>query len=254
MTEKVEVDAGVLDTLRACLRAALTERPLSDWRRKAEAALAGHETTGALESEVAAHAVTRQALETMRRLRKADLLSGAIERHNQSLPPVRVVAAIVVNKLRRMDLRTWRVLLQQRPADKEYGGLWEIPGGRQESGEDDAATLRREFMEELGLELETDGVALNYESDHYGPRGRSFVFVTYVPKTLNALTVPLAKRAEVNEGEGQPLLGCEGQEVRWVPLEEALTRSAYNITPGTRIHLDLFVRNQTLRLAQSIGQ
>ena len=45
------------------------------------------------------------------------------------------------------------VLLAQRPAGKPYAGYWEFPGGKVEPGEAILAALRREFMEELGIEI-----------------------------------------------------------------------------------------------------
>lgn len=45
------------------------------------------------------------------------------------------------------------VLIARRPEDRMLGGLWEFPGGKQEDGETLREALRREFMEELGLEV-----------------------------------------------------------------------------------------------------
>jgi 8-oxo-dGTP diphosphatase len=42
-------------------------------------------------------------------------------------------------------------LLAQRPAGKVYGGWWEFPGGKIESGEMAAHALAREVHEELGV-------------------------------------------------------------------------------------------------------
>lgn len=47
-----------------------------------------------------------------------------------------------------------RVLVQQRPADKAMGGLWEFPGGKVEPGESPEAALIRELHEELGIETQ----------------------------------------------------------------------------------------------------
>ncbi|MEL1250069.1 (deoxy)nucleoside triphosphate pyrophosphohydrolase [Aurantiacibacter gilvus] len=47
-----------------------------------------------------------------------------------------------------------RVLLQQRPAGKHHGGLWEFPGGKVESGEIPQVALVREVAEELGIGLD----------------------------------------------------------------------------------------------------
>ena len=45
------------------------------------------------------------------------------------------------------------ILLAQRPPGKPYAGYWEFPGGKVEPGEAILAALKREFMEELGIEI-----------------------------------------------------------------------------------------------------
>ena len=59
--------------------------------------------------------------------------------------PVHVVCAVI----RRGD----GVLLAQRPDGKRLAGLWEFPGGKVEAGEEPAAALHREIMEELGCAI-----------------------------------------------------------------------------------------------------
>ncbi len=44
-----------------------------------------------------------------------------------------------------------RVLIAQRPAGKQMGGLWEFPGGKIEPGERPEEALIRELSEELGI-------------------------------------------------------------------------------------------------------
>lgn len=51
-----------------------------------------------------------------------------------------------------------RVLLQQRPAGKQHGGLWEFPGGKVEAGEAPASAAVRELAEELGVALQVDSL------------------------------------------------------------------------------------------------
>ena len=63
--------------------------------------------------------------------------------------PVLVVAAALTDV-------AGRVLVQQRPAGKQHGGLWEFPGGKVEPGEALEAALIRELDEELGLKVGTE--------------------------------------------------------------------------------------------------
>lgn len=62
-------------------------------------------------------------------------------------PTTRVVVAGVI-------VRGGRVLVSQRRPGGGQAGRWEFPGGKRERGESDERALRRELMEELGVELE----------------------------------------------------------------------------------------------------
>jgi 8-oxo-dGTP diphosphatase len=69
--------------------------------------------------------------------------SGNNARHTGA---VEVAAGIV--------FRDGRVLIAKRRPQDHLGGLWEFPGGKRQAGESYEDCLRRELMEELGIEVE----------------------------------------------------------------------------------------------------
>ena len=76
---------------------------------------------------------------------------------------VEVVAGILIEDQ--------RVLLAQRSRHRSFPLLWEFPGGKVEPGETPEAALRREFLEELGIEIEPSSVytSIAYPGTHGGP-------------------------------------------------------------------------------------
>ena len=70
----------------------------------------------------------------------------------QNIPTmIEVVAVALIDQ-------SARVLLQQRQADRQHGGLWEFPGGKREPDETLVEALLREVTEELGLVLDQAGL------------------------------------------------------------------------------------------------
>lgn len=51
------------------------------------------------------------------------------------------------------------VLMHRRRLGSQYGGLWEFPGGKVESGESNHLALVREISEELGVALDAAAIA-----------------------------------------------------------------------------------------------
>ncbi len=49
-----------------------------------------------------------------------------------------------------------RLLISRRPSEGLLGGLWELPGGKQETDESLEGGLRREIAEELGIDVAVD--------------------------------------------------------------------------------------------------
>jgi 8-oxo-dGTP diphosphatase len=59
--------------------------------------------------------------------------------------PTRVAAAVIEEN--------GRVLIARRKSGDRFGGLWEFPGGKVESGESPVEALKREIREELAIEI-----------------------------------------------------------------------------------------------------
>jgi len=110
-----------------------------------------------------------------------------------------------------------RLLVGMRAAGKQHGDLWEIPGGKVEPGEDEPSALRREFLEELGCEIE--------------------VHESIGEVTLNqpdAALVFIAYRCSLRSGSPQAL---EHQELRWIGESDLHT---LHWAPADRPLLDRF--------------
>ncbi len=98
-----------------------------------------------------------------------------------------------------------RLLIAQRPADGLLGGLWEFPGGKQESGETMAECLKRELREELAIEVEVAGLFVRVK--------HAF---THFRITLHAHT---CRYAGATPPYTEPQL-LEAQAIAWVTLDE----------------------------------
>ena len=111
---------------------------------------------------------------------------GDLENH------IHVAVGVIVNNQN-------QVLISFRHRDRDEGGLWEFPGGKREPNEAIESTLKREFREELNVNvLESFPLMLikhAYESK----------------KVLLDVWMIL-------DFEGKPE-GAEGQLIEWTPLE-----------------------------------
>jgi 8-oxo-dGTP diphosphatase len=63
--------------------------------------------------------------------------------------PTLVVGAVIYDT-------SGKIMIFQRSHHDHGGGLWEFPGGKIETGEDPITALRREVLEELGVECEVE--------------------------------------------------------------------------------------------------
>lgn len=91
-------------------------------------------------------------------------------------------------------------LICQRPPHKTRGLLWEFVGGKVEDGETDEVALKRECMEELGVEIAIDEY-------------RTSQIHEYPDMTIELVLY----RGHVVEGELQKL---EHADLRWIPVTE----------------------------------
>jgi 8-oxo-dGTP diphosphatase len=107
-------------------------------------------------------------------------------------PRLRVVAAALFDAER-------RVLIAERPAGKHMAGWWEFPGGKVAAGETDAAALKRELREELGVEVRPDYEVMQLQHDY--------------PDRVVDLVLWHATL------EGGAPRGLDGQQLKWVECQ-----------------------------------
>jgi 8-oxo-dGTP pyrophosphatase MutT (NUDIX family) len=125
------------------------------------------------------------------------------------------VAAVIAEGARGPDLL---FILRAEHPDDPWSGHMAFPGGRVEQGETPASAVRREVLEEVGLDLDRDAAPLGRLSDLAAiGRGRpmGLVIVPFVFE-LTART-PLITNHEV-------------EEVVWVPLSFLAERSSRSTT------------------------
>jgi 8-oxo-dGTP diphosphatase len=97
------------------------------------------------------------------------------------------------------------ILIARRPDDKHQGGLWEFPGGKVEANESVPAALVRELDEEVALPCREQAMSPLLQIPYEYPDKHVLLDVYWV---------------EVGVNDALLAHGAEGQEVRWVTVEQ----------------------------------
>ena len=124
------------------------------------------------------------------------------------MAPARPLIHVVAGVLRDTE---GRVLITRRPDGKPQAGRWEFPGGKKGDDEERFDALRREFCEELGLQVGHARPLIRYRHDY--------------PDISVDLDVWLIRRCR-----GKPR-GLEGQAMDWVAPEALM---AHDLLPADR--------------------
>jgi 8-oxo-dGTP diphosphatase len=109
---------------------------------------------------------------------------------------IHVVAAVIVSQDRQ------QIFISRRADHLHQGGFWEFPGGKVEADESPESALARELFEELDIRIQTAEPYMQIEHDY--PDKQVFLDIW-----------------QVNYFTGTAR-GKEGQECRWVGLQELL--------------------------------
>ncbi len=84
-----------------------------------------------------------------------------------------------------------RVLVSRRKAGQHLEGLWELPGGKVEEGEDPRAALARELREELGVEA-TCGAVVDVTFHRYDDADKCVLLLFFEATLLPGSPPPRA--------------------------------------------------------------
>ncbi len=118
-------------------------------------------------------------------------------------------------------------IIKRRDNDPHKPGVWDIPGGRLELGEDPFEGLKRETKEETGLEIDI----LNPLRVHHFTRddGQKITMIVFLCR-------PLSESQSV-------ILSEEHIEYSWTPMENAETKLHPAFHEEVRIFREVFTKH-----------
>ncbi len=102
----------------------------------------------------------------------------------------------------------------------KHGHYWSFPKGRQNKGESDIETARREIREETGIDdftlLKKGGLLISNSVRYFVRRGKSFI-----PKEVRYYLVKFSKRVEVS-------LSREHIAYKWLKFDDAIANLSHS--------------------------
>lgn len=129
---------------------------------------------------------------------------------------VRIVGALAL-----LD-SSGRVLMQQRPAHKAHGGLWEFPGGKVEPGETCESATVREIDEELGITVDpADLFPISFASEGLGQSNRPVLLLLFGTRIWHGSAAALEAGSSIRWVGSGELLGLPLPPLD-VPLAHAI--------------------------------
>ncbi len=125
------------------------------------------------------------------------------------------------------------LLIYQRDRGVRWPGYWDFPGGGRERGETPSECLRREVMEEFGLEVPEDAITWGREVPSMMDATRTaWFFVVHLPATSDII------------------FGGEGQ--RWALMPPSDVMILPNLLPPLRSRFRLWLRESCAGPIQSV--
>lgn len=113
-----------------------------------------------------------------------------------------------------------KFLICQRPAGKARALLWEFAGGKVEQGESHAEALKREFMEELAVQIEVGGLFYSHSHEYSDVIVNLFIY-----------------HAQIVSGAIQKL---EHKDIKWISSKEI---DNYSFCPADEEVLEIIKQN-----------